>query len=148
MSHITFTSAEEYIETTEPTIWKPAVYLRHDGVSIDYCNHIEVSNKGDVRYAPNHRIVSRRGTAYKIDERDSVCGDGKLYRSVRLYDTDGVQRRLQLHRIVASTFNGSGYKPGLEVHHIDNNPLNNHIDNLKWMTGQENMAIRYGYGNA
>lgn len=39
--------------------------------------------------------------------------------------------RFDIHRIVWDCFGNEPHKPGFEIHHIDLNPQNNHIDNLK-----------------
>lgn len=40
-----------------------------------------------------------------------------------------------LHRLVLQTYKGES---DLEVNHVDGNKLNNHIDNLEWVTSKEN----------
>jgi hypothetical protein len=52
---------------------------------------------------------------------------------------------LSVHRAVALAY-VSGYKDGLEVNHIDGNKENNDIENLEWVTPNENIqhAIENG----
>lgn len=62
--------------------------------------------------------------------------DGYLY--IRLYDNKTkkfVHKRI--HRLVLEHFNRAP-KEGEECHHKDNNRQNNNIDNLEWVTRQEN----------
>ena len=50
---------------------------------------------------------------------------------------------IAVHRLVAKAF-VPGYKEGLTVNHIDENPSNNRWDNLEWMTSTDNA----NYGTA
>lgn len=56
----------------------------------------------------------------------------------RAYVNLGRGNRFYIHRLVAETFipNPNNYN---EIDHIDCNALNNHVDNLRWVTHQENM---------
>ena len=48
-------------------------------------------------------------------------------------------RGMYVHRIMANTF--FGYKPGYDVHHIDENPLNNTLSNLMYLTRSEHHRL-------
>lgn len=58
---------------------------------------------------------------------------------VKLIDDNGCRRTMYVHRLVAMA-----YLPNLEnkatVNHKDFDTLNNHVDNLEWMTMEENIA--------
>lgn len=44
-----------------------------------------------------------------------------------------------LARLLAETFLREGYSKEKQVNHIDGNKLNNQLDNLEWVTQQENL---------
>lgn len=50
------------------------------------------------------------------------------------------QRRISIgvHTLIARAF-VSGYKPGLQVNHIDGDKTNNNASNLEWVTPKQNM---------
>ena len=50
---------------------------------------------------------------------------------------DGVAFQNSVHRIVYNAFKGD-LEDGLVVDHIDNDPKNNHIDNLQALTSKDN----------
>lgn len=50
--------------------------------------------------------------------------------------TNGVQKNYRIHRLVAECWL-KGFDKDKIIHHIDHNPLNNHVSNLKQMTPQE-----------
>lgn len=51
----------------------------------------------------------------------------------------------RVHRIVAETFIGERGQ-GLEIRHLDGNPKNNDVSNLKYGTHSENMFDKRGHG--
>lgn len=56
---------------------------------------------------------------------------------VDLYNGEGVKNRRNVGKLVCETFNGL-CPEGLEVRHLDGNPFNNNIQNLKFGTSKEN----------
>lgn len=77
----------------------------------------------------------------------SIFSNG--YKVVTLTDTEHNRKKFFLHRLVASSFlpNPENYPI---VMHLDNNPLNCDVQNLKWGTYSENnaQAIRDGLNKA
>lgn len=68
---------------------------------------------------------------------------GKLYSRLLVpLRKDGKRKMWKIHRLVATAFieNPEGKKT---VNHKDNNPLNNYVDNLEWMTNKENCQYRF-----
>lgn len=57
----------------------------------------------------------------------------------RYYVSLGRKSKKQIHRLVAEAFLPNPYNLP-EVDHKDTNGLNNHVDNLRWCTHDENMA--------
>ena len=89
--------------------------------------------------------ISRCGKYVRhIRNRDtmlSIEGKGK-YARVGLYDDDGKQRLLRVHRLVASTFLGRPSKPGLTVDHKHRNKKDNSAKNLRWATRKQQILNR------
>lgn len=52
-----------------------------------------------------------------------------------------------VHRIVLEAFVGP-CPPGMVCRHLDGNPANNHLDNLRWGTDQENGQDRVAHGTS
>lgn len=107
----------------------------------------EVSNFGNVRSVD--RVVCQRhwqgGTAVHIYKGKRI----KLRHTINGYLTadlhaNGSFKRCLVHRLVAEHFHtkpdGKDY-----INHLDNDPTNNHADNLVWCTQAEN--IQYAYDN-
>lgn len=107
----------------------------------------DVVNHGDGFYSvpeTGHIKVSKDG---KVMRPDGVVVDGTIYYSrprnvpYRYYSEKGKTGRgyWLVHRLMAITFL---FRPNpdikYDVNHIDNNGLNNHIDNLEWVTRSEN----------
>ena len=65
----------------------------------------------------------------------------KGYLRVDLYDGNGKNRHMKIHRLVAMAFVGNPFnKP--QINHIDGNNQNNSYTNLEWVTDAENKAKR------
>ena len=101
--------------------WKPVVGF--EGL-------YEVSNLGNVRSIQFH---GKR----RIKEL-SQFSDKLGYRRVKLRKwDDSIAGSFQVHRLVAMSFiPNPDNKP--QVDHIDTNPSNNRVDNLRWVTSMEN----------
>lgn len=105
---------------------------------------IEASNLGRVR-TKDRTVIGRDGKEYHIKGRvlrQHLQKNGYVYVSFKV---NGKHVHLLVHRIVATCFllNDADLP---EVDHIDNNPKNNSVSNLRWCTHQENIAYREKYG--
>ena len=118
---------------SETELWKPL-----PGVP-----GVEVSTLGNVRTLD--KVVSTekvtRFQKGRVLKQFNVSG-GYLQVNVKV---DGKWTNKLVHRLVAQTFivNPDGLP---EINHKDNNPLNNNVSNLEWVTHKENIAYREKYG--
>ena len=87
--------------------------------------------------------VSSNGTVYsKKSNKEMRTRVRKGYREVYLF-INGKYQWFLVHRLIAMVFLPNPYnKP--EVHHIDENKLNNAASNLMWVTKSENKAYSVG----
>lgn len=94
-------------------------------------------------------VVDNISTWYYVTE-DGKCYNSKTnkylsgqenckshYLTYMITMPNGTKKRVYAHRIVAQAFIPNP-KNKREVNHIDGNKLNNNVDNLEWVTSQEN----------
>lgn len=99
-------------------------------------------------------IKDYEGKYYITQQGDVVNAKGKTllftinkqtgYKTVSLWKNNKGSSKT-IHRLVALTYlpNPNNLP---EVNHIDGNKLNNHVDNLEWVTRSENMIHAYAIG--
>ena len=92
----------------------------------------QVSDQGEVR-----RIGHSRGAKPgRVLQVASMAGSGRRY--VTLYDKSRVEKRL-VYRAVLEAFVGP-CPDGCEANHIDQDPTNDRLGNLEWLSVAENRA--------
>ena len=110
----------------------------------DYEGLYEISNIGRVR-SLNYL---HRGFV-KILKLSAKNGK---YIKVTLYNREGNPKTLRVHRIVAMVFLPEPTPKQTQVNHIDGDKQNNNVENLEWVSPQQNvnnpntkhrMSIRY-----
>jgi hypothetical protein len=85
----------------------------------------KVSNTGLVKHNRLNRIVKGYLINGYISVNLKLSGKAKICRLV--------------HRLVATEFIPNEFEERIYVDHIDTNPLNNDVSNLRWVTPKENM---------
>jgi hypothetical protein len=105
--------------------WK---VLRYKGILTRYL----ISNKGHIWDKEKQRFVkhSYKWTNHKQQE--------KKYAVVGITLPNKTQVQIMIHRAVAENF--LGIQLNKVVDHIDDNPINNDVNNLQWLTIGENVA--------
>lgn len=91
-------------------------------------------------------LVSSYGRVWSLKHNKYLANhygrDGR--RRVHLY-LNGKGRTIELARVIALTFLGPG--EGLEADHIDNDPLNDVLENIQWLTPYENKSKAHKSGS-
>lgn len=101
---------------------------------IEGFNGYQVSNLGNIKSIkrPNYPIIMKQQT-------------NKGYKMVHITANDGTRKLCQVHRLVLKTFCPCENMDLLEVNHIDEDKTNNCLENLEWISHQDN--VNYGTGH-
>lgn len=85
--------------------------------------------------------VRDNGTIYskKTNKVLSPQLDKNGYEKVQMMSRDGKRHRYSVHRLVMENFNPIENMEQHQVNHIDGNKRNNTLDNLEWVTCEENI---------
>lgn len=112
----------------------------------DFCFY-EVSNIGRVRSVGAYRINSLGHKRFIRGKILSGFIDDDGYRKVILYKKEKgwkSRKTKTVHSLVLEAF--SGPRKGRIARHLDGNPKNNKIENLKWGSPKENCKDRKNHG--
>ena len=93
----------------------------------------QASNLGRIRSTKNKEIKV-------LKQFEKLYG----YYKVNLF-INGVSNTMSVHRLVLMSFNGLPMK-GEECDHINRNPSDNRIENLRWVTRSQNALNKKPYG--
>lgn len=115
--------------------------IKEEWKQIDGFEYYYISNLGRVK-------STRRWSGTQFYERKKIISlhkhktKGYIYVSI---SRDGKNYNLRVHRLVAKAFiPNPNNKP--QVNHIDGNKENNNINNLEWVTNQENQIHAWRKG--
>lgn len=90
--------------------------------ALDTDSEYEVSDTGLIRKVHMMKLFTDRDGYQRV----SITEDGKA-------------RQTGVHRLILHAFDPRENEDELEVHHLDGNPANNNLDNLQWVTHEENI---------
>jgi hypothetical protein len=112
-------------------VWKPIIFEEKEKeTDTIYSKNYFVSNLG--RFKNSFGVIMEN---YKVNENGYI----RVFINNKTY---------YLHRLIAKTFISNSFNKK-QVNHKDGNKLNNNINNLEWMTNQENQIHKFknGLGN-
>lgn len=99
----------------------------------------QVSDRGRIRRATDSKRQWQKGFLLK----QKLTRHG--YLEVKLSNWQGF-RYFKVHRLVCLAFYGKPKPEQTQVRHLDGNPENNSLSNLRWGTPKENAADRARHG--
>lgn len=106
----------------------------------DYEGLYQVSNFGRVKSLERHIYINKRCCERHLTEKilkPATTTEGYLYVDL---SKNGKRRKNLIHILVAQAFTPNSENKS-DVHHIDHNKNNNHVDNLMWVTEKQHAAL-------
>jgi hypothetical protein len=107
--------------------------------AIGYENLYSVSNLGRVM-AKERTLIEKNRNVKRVKRKHLMrqCIKYGQYYTLGLIDSNGNHKTHYTHKLVYESFNGR-VKDGNQIDHIDSNPLNNKLENLREVTPLENV---------
>lgn len=121
----------------ETEIWKPIP---------GYEGYYEVSSYGRVRSVDRTIRTASGELRRHVGQILKFEVDKDNYRRVGLF-RGGLRSRQRVHRLVALVFCGKPSE-GQEVRHLDGDPANNRVENLRWGSQSENRQDSVAHGTS
>ena len=100
--------------------------------TIPTLNRYECNENGEIREKETQKIISQ------YSDKDG-------YKLVHLYTDEGKRKAFRAHRLIAYSFILNPDNLPV-VNHIDHDKMNNHVDNLEWVTYSYNSQHSYHDG--
>ena len=110
-----------------------------------YEGYYEVSNFGRVRSLDRVVIDSLGRAQHRKGKMKAQNLNTDGYPTVNL-SKDGIDKRISVHILVGKAF-VDGYFDGAEINHIDCDRTNNRVNNLEWVSHNDNIKYSIDIGN-
>jgi len=113
-----------------------------DAIELVKIGVLKIMPNGDIIRCKRRKTGKNDGTWYPCTHHPAgtVTKYGRGYFEFPFKNSSGIKRSVRLHRLVYSYFYGD-IPDGYEIHHKDNNKLNNHPSNLVLVTHLQNMRM-------
>ena len=125
----------------EDTIWLPIDGF--EGYEVNQYSHIRTWRRRECKWRESERRSAVRDQPKRL--KGTVTSLGYTAYMLRK-EIKGKPVRLMAHRVTAIAFLGKPEKHHTDVAHLDGDPTNNHISNLKWTTHRENQLMMELHG--
>lgn len=99
-------------------------------IPIDELDNYQVSNLGQIRNKTTFKLLK-------------LCIKSTNHIFVRITFKDKSKKNYQIHRLVLLSFVPIENSKNLLVNHINNNPSDNRLENLEWVTFSQNSNRTY-----